>query len=84
MTINHWPVCGSYPVQCPNKCSDDPIDRRNLNSHVSNDCPLAVVDCDFKGGGCEVRLPRKDLSAHLTEASMVHMSLLMKQMHDQP
>ena len=61
---NHWPVCGSYPVQCPNKCSNEVIKRQDLNSHLTNDCPLTIVDCDFKYVGCEVRLPRKDLSTH--------------------
>ncbi len=80
VAANHWPVCGSYPVQCPNKCSDDPIERRNLDNHVTNDCPLTIVDCDFKHVGCEVRLPRRDLSIHLTESLVVHVSLQTKQL----
>ena len=82
VTTNHWPVCGSYPVQCPNKCSSETMERRNLESHIANDCPLTIIDCDFKGIGCEVRVPRKDLSTHLTEALVAHMSLQTKQLMD--
>lgn len=56
VTTNHWPVCGSYPVQCPNACSNETIERQNLESHVTNDCPLTVIECDFTSVGCEVKL----------------------------
>lgn len=82
VTTNHWPVCGCYPVQCPNKCSDEVIKHQNVDCHVANDCPLTVVDCDFKGIGCEVRLPCKDLSVHLTKALVAHVSLQTKQLMD--
>ena len=80
VTTKHWPVCGSYPVQCPNECSDETMERQSLNSHIANDCPLAVVDCDFKGVGCEVRLPRKDLATHLSDGLVAHVSLQTKQL----
>ena len=80
VTVKHWPVCGSYPVYCPNNCSSEVIKRRNVESHLTNYCPLTVVDCDFKGVGCEVRLPRKDLHTHLTEDLVAHVSLQTKQL----
>ena len=45
VTTNHWPVCGSYPVQCPNNCSSETIKRQDLDSHVASDCPLTIIDC---------------------------------------
>ena len=80
--MKHWPVCGSYPVQCPNKCSNETMERQILESHVTNDCPLTVVDCDFKGVGCEIRLPRKDLSTHHTESLVAHVLLQTKRLMD--
>ena len=73
---NHYPVCDSYPLPCPNKC-DLPyaIERQDLASHVDNDCPLTVVDCDFHYAGCAVRLPRKDMPNHLRE-NITHISLM--------
>ena len=82
VTTNHWPVCGSYPVKCPKKCSSETLERQNLESHISNDCPLTIVDCDFKHVGCKVRLPRKDLSTHLIESLVVHVSLQTKRLVD--
>ena len=73
---NHYPVCGSYPLPCPNKC-DLPyaIERKDLASHVADNCPLTVVDCDFHYAGCAVRLPRKDMPDHLRE-NITHLSLM--------
>ena len=73
---NHYPVCGSYPLPCPNKC-DLPyaIERKDLASHVADDCSLTVVDCDFHYAGCAVRLPREDMPNHLRE-NITHLSLM--------
>ena len=75
---DHWQVCDSYPVSCPNQCGEEP-ERQNLEHHVSKDCPLTVVNCDFHYAGCEVQLPRKDMPAHLAENLVIHMSLLATQ-----
>ena len=72
---NHWPVCGFYPVSCPNECGVYP-EHQNLEHHVSKDCPIAVVNCDFHYAGCEVQLPRKDMPAHLAENLVLHMTQL--------
>ena len=74
VTTNHWPVCGYYPLPCPKKCGES-IQRQNIESHISNDCPLTIIDCGFQHVGCEVRLSRKDMPAHLQESMVRHMSL---------
>jgi ferredoxin-thioredoxin reductase catalytic subunit len=56
------------------------MERQNLESHIANDCPLTIVDCDFKGVGCEVWVPRKNLPSHLTEGLVAHVSLQTKQL----
>ena len=72
---NHWPECKCYPLSCPNHCTPYAIERQNLEHHVSKDCPLTVVKCDFQYAGCEVQLPRKDMPAHLRD-NFTHMSQL--------
>ena len=72
---NHWPVCGSHPVQCPNKCGAFP-QRQDCEKHVSSDCPLTVVECDFNFAGCEVKLPRKEMPDHIKDSLVPHFSLL--------
>ncbi len=72
---NHWPVCGSFPLSCPNKCGST-LQRQNLESHTANECSLATIDCDFQHVGCTVKLPRQDMSKHVKDNLTVHISLL--------
>ena len=72
---NHWPECKCYPLSCPHQCTAYGIERQRFEDHLSNDCPLTVVNCDFHYAGCEVQLPRKDMPAHLRE-NITHVSLL--------
>ena len=78
VTTKHWPVCGFYRVSCPYQCGKEP-ERQNLERHVSKDCHLAVVNCNFHYAGCVVQLRRKDMSAHLAENVVDHMSLMAVQ-----
>ena len=71
---NHWPVCNYYPVKCQNKCGLSP-QRKNLENHIAKDCPLTIVDCEFQHMGCNVKLPRKEMSAHLERSMAHHLSL---------
>ena len=73
LTANHWPVCRSYPMPCTNKCGET-LQRQKRESHITNDCPLTIINCDFQHVGCEVRLPRKDMPAHLGESVALHLS----------
>ena len=72
---NHWPVCGSFPVHCPNKCGLE-LPRQNIDSHIDNECPLTTINCTFFQVGCKVKHPRKDMPEHLRENHLTHMSLL--------
>ena len=74
---NHWPICGSHPVQCPNKCGKF-LQRKDLKSHEHKDCPLAVVKCDFSYAGCEVKLRRKDMLDHIKDSLVEHISCLAR------
>ncbi len=75
VTNNHWPVCGFFPVPCPNQCGS-PLQRQNLDSHVADECSLATINCDFHHVGCAVKLPRQDMPEHLRENLLSHISLL--------
>ncbi len=75
VTNNHWPVCGSIPVPCPNECGSI-LQRQNKDSHVADECPLTTINCDFHHVGCAVKLPRQDMPEHLRENLLTHISLL--------
>ena len=74
VVTNHWPLCSRYPVKCPNKCGKT-LQRQYLDSHTANSCPLTVVDCDFKFVGCDKRLLRRDMPAHLNSSTVTHLSM---------
>ena len=73
--VDHWKVCDCHPVSCPNECGTCP-DRRSLEQHVSEECPLALVDCDFCYAGCKSQLSRKDMASHLADSLVAHTSLM--------
>ena len=70
----HWANCNHYPVKCMNECGMT-VKRKDLNTHVSNDCPLTFIDCEFSDIGCNIKLPRKDMAAHLAMYTIKHISL---------
>ena len=74
VTTNHWPVCDHYLIPCPNKCGFN-FQHQTFESHIATECPLTIVDCDFQHVGCEVRLLRKDMPAHLVKSLVIHLSL---------
>ena len=75
VTSTHMPECKCRPVECPNKCGLV-VEAQNLQDHLSSDCELAEVECEFSHAGCEVRIIRKLLLSHMTDNMMQHMSLL--------
>ena len=75
VTQNHWPVCGSFPLHCPNQCGVE-LPRQKIDNHIDNKCPLKIIHCSFLQVGCKVKLPRKDMPEHLSESLLTHMSLL--------
>ncbi len=75
VTNNHWPVCGSFPVPCPNQCGST-IQRQNIDSHVVDGCPLTTINCDLHHVGCAVKIPRQDMPEHQRENLLTHISLL--------
>ena len=74
VTTNHWPVCPSRPVPCPNNCGTSPK-LGSLDDHIENECPIQLIDCAFKYAGCNDKLPRQDMPNHIIQNLAVHMSL---------
>ena len=74
VTELHYPQCSKYPVSCPN-CQMHPFKREELDTHLHDQCPLALTDCPFSYVGCEAQLPRRDLPDHMRE-TVTHLTLL--------
>ena len=73
----HWPACPQYPVPCPSKCGAV-VERQHLQRHIGDECPLTSVPCEFSYAGCRVNAPRKDIQAHLSADSLLHLSMVNK------
>ena len=71
VTDNHWPTCPSRSIPCPNKCGKYPL-RKDIETHLASECPLAVVECSFSYAGCKVKILRQDLAAHIAESLANH------------
>ena len=83
VTQNHWPVCPFFPLSCPNNC-ELVLQRQEVEHHVSQDCPLTLVLCDFHMVGCQIELTRQDMPSHISENLTGHMSLLQAHMMTHP
>ena len=75
----HYPECTQYPVPCPKKCGFRALLRGNIPAHLTEECPLQSVECEFKWAGCQYTSLRKDLQQHNNDSQLEHMSLLAKE-----
>ena len=95
VACRHWELCEQFLLPCPNNCEmsgNDAkkfIERRKLEHHVNEECPLTLVACALRYAGCTVKLCRKDVTEHMREESSTHLSLLaaenltlVKKLHD--
>ena len=78
VTGSHLELCDSYPIPCSSDGCEDRVPRLKLSQHLLEECTLAIVDCDFRSVGCDVRVKRKDLDAHLHDSVVKHQQLQQK------
>ena len=74
---SHYETCLNYPLECPNKCGEGGIRRKDLNDHCEH-CPLEPVDCPFRDAGCDMKPARKHLEMHMAAETQQHLLLVMK------
>ncbi|XP_061077161.1 TNF receptor-associated factor 6 [Conger conger] len=68
---HHKQMCPLANVVCE-YCSMELI-RDQLASHCDTDCVKAPVACTFSFFGCQERMQRNDLAAHMQEFTQMHM-----------
>ena len=67
-------ICvGNHVLPCLNRCGEV-VKATKLEDHLTKDCPLTEIDCEFKHVGCGVRLVRRDMPLHLGQAVIYHLS----------
>ena len=72
---DHWPTCQSYPELCPNLCSHAEIERRFLQQHLNEECPLQEIECEFSYAGCEKMIRRQSMQKHLDQSKDEHLKM---------
>ena len=77
----HHPVCDKYLIICPNKCSEDEIERGVLPSHLDK-CPNQLLECEFSHVGCHEKIRRCDLLKHQSEQGPHHNALYFKVIYE--
>ena len=73
VTNEHWLKCQKYPEKCPNKCSEDNIERQFLQRHLDEECPLQEVECKFSYAGCPAKMKRREIQKHMDESKDEHL-----------
>ena len=49
---NHHNACLEFPLVCPNECQRRM--RKELESHIEEECPKTLIACPYKEMGCDV------------------------------
>ena len=68
--------CPLYPVNCPNGCDADEMDRKDLEQHVLKECKKAKVICQFREFGCYFGLENDEQESHYKTNIDQHLSLM--------
>ena len=75
---SHYTVCLYFTVTC-SECTAK-LPRKDQQDHLDNNCPLVEVECEYNYAGCDARVLRKDLCAHLRGVD--HNTLLIKHLEE--
>ena len=75
--VNHYDDCTNYPFECPNKCGDGQIKRKDMSAHRDS-CELESLDCPFNYVGCTDKIPRREMDRHSSNNMQKHLLLLAK------
>ena len=76
VTRDHLPQCQKYPLECPNKCCEEDIERRFLKRHLDQDCPLQEIECKFSYAGCGAKMQRRMMQEHMDKSKDEHVDAL--------
>ena len=79
VTTEHTSTCQRYPISCPNHCEEEMIlERRFMDKHLVENCPLAKVTCDYHKDGCNWKGERQALEFHYAQNCPSHLMFVHK------
>ena len=66
VTTVHYTTCGDFPLSCPAGCGKK-IKRRNMESHLSTECPEEYISCKYVMFGCDTAVKRREKETHFSD-----------------
>jgi len=78
---NHKVKCKHRPTFCPNRCGES-ILQVDMIHHLQNDCPKAVIKCDFAPLGCKDHMARCEYHNHSNREIIPHLHLVVKKLNE--
>ena len=73
----HYDRCEEYPLECPNKCGEKNIKRKDMETHRKS-CELEPLKCPFDHVGCTGKIQRRHMDSHCKYSVEKHLLLLAK------
>ena len=70
----HKEECPKLLLPCANKCDVGSIPREDMEAH-KKECPLKMIQCQYRNVGCEVRMACKDQEKHEDENVKEHLMM---------
>ena len=69
ITTTHNAICGDFPLLCPAGCGDKERKRKrkNMQSHLSTECPEEYVSCKYATFGCDTAVRRREKESHFSD-----------------
>ena len=69
VTTVHYTTCGDFPLSCPAGCGKT-IKRRNMESHLSTECPGEYISCKYVIFGCDRAVKRREKETHFSDKAL--------------
>ena len=77
MSEHEASICPKRNVKCGHEGCTATMPEPMIAAHEAK-CEYKLVDCPFKEIGCKMRMVRKDVKAHHTDAMVAHNNLLLR------
>ena len=70
VTTTHYTNCEDFPLPCPAGCGlRRKRKRKNMESHLSTQCPEEYILCKYRMFGCDTAVRRKEKESHFSDTS---------------
>ena len=69
VTTVHFITCGDFPLSCPARCRKK-IKRRNMESHLSTECPEEYISCKYVMFGCDTAVKKREKETHFSDKAL--------------